>query len=203
MGLSWGVSGFLWPPSQTFNANLLISLVSLSWVIYFVGMTYVFGCTIGKMITGCLVVNNKGEQIKLSQALVREILKISGVVIGNYVFCRFNQTGVSFIFLVLPLIIMVSILLSRNRNGLHDKLSKTIVVRQRISLVQRFNLSEKEKQVLNKFTWGGIVLPIALLLSIGGFTSSRLFNMLMGGVAGFCGACIGVFVFYFMKRIKG
>lgn len=34
--------GFFWPP-KIFNAGLLVSLVTISWFIYFVGMTYVFG----------------------------------------------------------------------------------------------------------------------------------------------------------------
>ena len=85
----------------------------IPWVVafgYFVVLTVAFGATLGKMAFGMKVVGADGAKVGIGAVLMREI-------VGKIV---------SF---VVVLIGFVWILVDDNRQGWHDKIGKTFVVR--------------------------------------------------------------------------
>ena len=81
-------------------------------LVYFVVLTGAFGATLGKMALGMKVVGADGAKVGIGAVLMRE-------VVGKIVSA------------VVVLIGFVWILVDDNRQGWHDKIGKTFVVRTR------------------------------------------------------------------------
>jgi uncharacterized RDD family membrane protein YckC len=88
--------------SSEFKAVTTCLFMGLGYLGYYILMEYKFQKTVGKFITGTMVVNLKGEKPTFTEIVIRT-------------FCRFIPFDrLSFLFL---------------RNGIHDNFSKTVVIK--------------------------------------------------------------------------
>lgn len=105
------------PTAETTSifAGLFGAMQFLIWAIqiaYFVGLTGVYGATVGKMVLGLKVVDTNGQKIGFGKAALREIIGkwISGLVFGlGYLWVAFDE----------------------KKQGWHDKIAGTIVIKTR------------------------------------------------------------------------
>ena len=93
---------------------------------YFVVLTTAFGATLGKKALGMRVVGADGNKAGVGAVLIREIIvRSSGAILAIFLG---QETGAS-IGLLVGLIVVFVILIDDKRQGLHDKVAKTFVVR--------------------------------------------------------------------------
>ena len=103
----------------TANAGLFVVLFGTAVLVnigiqvaYFVGLTGVYGATVGKMILGLKVVDTNGQKIGFGKVALREIVGkwISGLVLGlGYLWVAFDD----------------------KKQGWHDKIAGTLVIKTR------------------------------------------------------------------------
>ena len=93
---------------------------------YYFVLTAAFGATLGKMALGMRVVDANGNKAGVVPVLVREaIARALGAMITALVGASIgNLVG-----LAVGVIIIIMILFDEKRQGLHDKVAKTFVVR--------------------------------------------------------------------------
>ncbi|KAA1038441.1 RDD family protein [Macrococcus equipercicus] len=92
-----------------FNAGNVAS--ALVYFLYFLLMTWFFRATIGKMILGLKVISYRQTPLTFTQVVVREVF-------GRYI----SNFFVNLLYLV--------VLFNPSRQGIHDMLSDTIVVKE-------------------------------------------------------------------------
>ena len=106
---------------------------------YFVVLTVAFGATLGKMALGMRVVGADGEKASVGAVLVREIIIRWGVVIAAFVLAfvlggALGDAGriiAGLTSVLVGLIIVLRILVDDRRQGWHDKIGGTFVVKAR------------------------------------------------------------------------
>lgn len=99
-------------------------------LIYYVGLTSMLGQTLGKMAMGIRVVNIDGEKPGLRAVLTREVIvRVLGTILAVVLGPVINPGTGAFIGGVVALIAIIWILFDDQRQGLHDKVAKTFVVR--------------------------------------------------------------------------
>lgn len=201
MGLVCAILGFLYPPGLISKLGQTCIVFAIQ-VVYFVGMIYVFGATIGKISTGCLVINNIGQRPTLSRAFVREGVRIVPLLIANIIYYIYESGALMTVGLLYSILIMFSIVFSKKKRGLHDKLANTTVIKKKLSGLIESLFPQFNKQAAEKFALGGGVALIAMQILGKGFTSSRLFNGLIGLLCGALGAILGTFCYYFKLRLR-
>ncbi len=97
-------------------------------VAYYVVLTVAFGATLGKMAMGMKVVNRDGNKAGVGPVLIREIIaralgSLLTVVVG---------AGIGdLVGLTVVIVIVIMILFDERRQGLHDKIGGTFVVKAR------------------------------------------------------------------------
>ena len=97
-------------------------------VAYYVVLTVAFGATLGKMAMGMKVVNRDGNKAGAGPVLIREIIaralgSLLTVVVG---------AGIGdLVGLTVVIVIVIMILFDERRQGLHDKIGGTFVVKAR------------------------------------------------------------------------
>ena len=85
-----------------------------------------FGATLGKKALGMRVVGADGNKAGVGAVLIREIIvRSSGAILAIFLG---QETGAS-IGLLVGLIVVFVIIIDDKRQGLHDKVAKTFVVR--------------------------------------------------------------------------
>ena len=93
---------------------------------YYFVLTAVFGATLGKMALGMRVVDENGNKAGVVPVLVREaIARALGAMITALVGASIGDL----VGLAVGVIIIILILFDEKRQGLHDKVAKTFVVR--------------------------------------------------------------------------
>ncbi len=93
---------------------------------YYFLLTAVFGATLGKMALGMRVVDENGNKAGMVPVLVREaIARALGAMITALVGASIGDL----VGLAVGVIIIILILFDEKRQGLHDKVAKTFVVR--------------------------------------------------------------------------
>ena len=97
-------------------------------VAYYVVLTVAFGGTLGKMALGMRVVDRDGNRAGLGPVLIREVIAralgtILAAILGSFI-------G-GFVGAAVGVIIIIMILFDERRQGLHDKIGGTFVVRAR------------------------------------------------------------------------
>lgn len=88
--------------SYMVNYIYSISLALILYLGYYVGMEYYFQKTIGKFVTGTKVVNHNGKALTLSTIFKRTVSRLIPIDVFFYLF---------------------------SKQGLHDKLSNTLVIK--------------------------------------------------------------------------
>lgn len=111
--------GGFWRRFAALFLDSLIVRIAFSWndtlalllgIAYFVWMNGAYGATIGKMILKLKIVKEDGSKINYSDALIRELASV-----------------LSFIVLWLG---YLNVIWDKRKQGWHDKIAKTIVVRK-------------------------------------------------------------------------
>ena len=97
-------------------------------VAYYVVLTVAFGGTLGKMALGMRVVDRDGNRAGLGPVLIREVIAralgtILAAILGSFI-------G-GFVGAAVGVIIIIMILFDERRQGLHDKIGGTFVVKAR------------------------------------------------------------------------
>ncbi len=97
-------------------------------VAYYVVLTVAFGGTLGKMALGMRVVDRDGNRAGLGPVLIREVIAralgaILAAILGSFI-------G-GFVGAAVGVIIIIMILFDEKRQGLHDKIAATFVVKAR------------------------------------------------------------------------
>ena len=93
---------------------------------YYFVLTALLGATLGKMALGMKVVGADGNRAKPSSILVRELIaRALGAVLSAVI----GATIGGLIGLAVGLVIIIMILFDDKRQGLHDKIGGTFVVR--------------------------------------------------------------------------
>ncbi len=93
--------------------NIVGGVIYFSYLVffptYFIFFTYKYGKTPGKKIMGIEIISTCGDKITLAQTIKREFLGkiLSGMLLGAGFFM---------------------VIFSKNKQGLHDKIAKTLVV---------------------------------------------------------------------------
>lgn len=107
--------------------------------LYYIALTVAFGATLGKMALGMRVVGADGERAGAGAVVAREVGKVGPYIVQVVLFvvfrAAFSDGAASFIaqvagFLVF-LIIFLRILVDDHRQGWHDKIGGTFVVKAR------------------------------------------------------------------------
>ena len=95
---------------------------------YFLILTAVFGATLGKMALGMRVVDKDGNKAGLGPVLIREVIaRALGALITAVVGASIGDL----VGLAVGIIIIIMILFDERRQGLHDKIGGTFVVKAR------------------------------------------------------------------------
>ena len=93
---------------------------------YFLILTAVFGATLGKVALGMRVVDKDGNKAGLGPVLIREVIaRALGAIITAVVGASIGDL----VGLAVGIIIIIMILFDERRQGLHDKIGGTFVVR--------------------------------------------------------------------------
>ena len=126
-----GVAGVVEAADPEEDFNVVSSVVSAIIVlIYYVGLTATLGQTLGKMALGIKVVNIDGEKPGLGTVLTREVIvRVLGTVLAVVLGPVIDPAVGTLIGGVVALIAIIWILFDDRRQGLHDKVAKTFVVK--------------------------------------------------------------------------
>ena len=116
-------------PDAEFNAvSSAVSAVIV--LIYYVGLTAMLGQTLGKMAMGIRVVNIDGEKPGLVPVLTREVIvRVLGTVLAVVLGPVIDPGVGALIGGIVALVAIIWILFDDRRQGLHDKVAKTFVVK--------------------------------------------------------------------------
>ena len=116
-------------PEEEFN--VVSSVVSAVIVlIYYVGLTSMLGQTLGKMAMGIRVVNIDGEKPGPVTVLTREVIvRVLGTVLAVVLGPVIDPNLGILIGSIVTLVAIIWILFDDRRQGLHDKVAKTFVVK--------------------------------------------------------------------------
>ena len=111
------------------EANTTDGLIQAIIVVaYYVILTVAFGATLGKMAMGMKVVDRDGNKAGVGPVLIREVIaralgSLLTVVVG---------AGIGdLVGLTVAIVIVIMILFDERRQGLHDKIGGTFVVKAR------------------------------------------------------------------------
>ncbi len=127
-----GIGGSVFDPEA--SSDVVASLVSaLVFFGYFFVLTTTLGATLGKMALGLRVVDVNGEKASAGSVAVRELLaRALGAVLAAVLSPIFGDTGANignFIGFVVVIVIVFTILFDARRQGLHDRIGGTFVIR--------------------------------------------------------------------------
>jgi len=172
--------------------------------IYFIGMTYVYGATVGKLLMKYSTVNTNLSPLSLLNAISRELVRIGPLLIANAltIIGKDNVlfSNLSLALLVLNILILLTVLFLKERRGIYDVIAKTTLLSGGFEKYKV--LLESKRKLSNQFSSGGAIAFVAIFLIVGR-TSSRLFNAGIGAIAGAVGAVIGIFFLDLLNRITG
>lgn len=93
---------------------------------YFFLLTAAFGATLGKMAMGMKVVDRNGNKPGAGPVLVREV---TARALGTIITLALGAGIGEFVGLVVSVIIVIMILFDEKRQGLHDRIGGTYVVK--------------------------------------------------------------------------
>ena len=97
-------------------------------VAYYVILTVAFGATLGKMAMGMKVVDRDGNKAGAGLVLIREVIaRALGALLASVVGAGIGEA----VGLAVAIIIVIMILFDERRQGLHDKIGGTFVVKAR------------------------------------------------------------------------
>jgi uncharacterized RDD family membrane protein YckC len=97
-------------------------------VAYYVILTVAFGATLGKMAMGMKVVDRDGNKAGAGPVLIREVIaRALGALLASVVGAGIGEA----VGLAVAIIIVIMILFDERRQGLHDKIGGTFVVKAR------------------------------------------------------------------------
>lgn len=97
-------------------------------VAYYVILTVAFGATLGKMAMGMKVVDRDGNKAGAGPILIREVIaRALGALLASVVGAGIGEA----VGLAVAIIIVIMILFDERRQGLHDKIGGTFVVKAR------------------------------------------------------------------------
>ena len=173
-------------------------LVLATYIIYFVGMTYVFGATLGKILFKLKVENVNPGSLTISKVFRRESFKIL-LPIANF-FVNSNIL-INLAILLIILVVALSIVFAKDKRGLDDKFAAT-VVNKKVSYWGTSLFPMYNGEHAKKYMTAGIIISIAILFSCDGFTNYRLINALVGAFVGILGGGVGIFFYYFILKIN-
>jgi len=138
LGVFGSVGDMAEPPA--YSSSLVDGAIASVFVLaYFVVLTVAFGATLGKMALGMRVVGADGERAGAGAVVAREVGKVGPYIVQVVLFvvfrAAFSDGAASFIaqvagFLVF-LVIFLRILVDDRRQGWHDKVGGTFVVKAR------------------------------------------------------------------------
>ena len=111
------------------EANTTDGLIQAIIVVaYYVILTVAFGATLGKMAMGMKVVDRDGNKAGVGPVLIREVIaRALGALLASVVGAGIGEA----IGLAVGIIIVIMILFDERRQGLHDKIGGTFVVKAR------------------------------------------------------------------------
>ena len=111
------------------EANTTDGLIQAVIVVaYYVILTVAFGATLGKMAMGMKVVDRDGNKAGVGPILIREVIaRALGSLLAAVVGAGIGNT----VGLAVVIIIVIMILFDERRQGLHDKIGGTFVVKAR------------------------------------------------------------------------
>ncbi|MDE2765857.1 MAG: RDD family protein [Chloroflexota bacterium] len=126
-----GVAGVVEAADPEEEFNVVSSIVSAVIVlIYYVGLTAILGQTLGKMAMGIRVVNIDGEKPAPVTVLTREVIvRVLGTVLAVVLGPIIAPGTGALIGGIVALVAIIWILFDDRRQGLHDKVAKTFVVK--------------------------------------------------------------------------
>ena len=121
---------------NTATDNIIQAVVGLA---YFAVLTIAFGATLGKMALGMRVVGADGEKASVGAILVREVIVRWSISVVTFVLAfilggAIGDAGrviASLVGVLVGLIIILRILVDDHRQGWHDKIGGTFVVKAR------------------------------------------------------------------------
>ncbi len=97
-------------------------------VAYYVILTVAFGATLGKMAMGMKVVDRDGNKAGAGPVLIRKVIaRALGALLASVVGAGIGEA----VGLAVAIIIVIMILFDERRQGLHDKIGGTFVVKAR------------------------------------------------------------------------
>ena len=105
--------------------NLIQALIVVA---YYVVLTVAFGATLGKMALGMRVVDSDGNRAGAGPILIREIIARA---VGGLLTVVVGASIGQLVGLAVAVIIVIMILFDERRQGLHDKVGGTFVVKAR------------------------------------------------------------------------
>lgn len=105
--------------------NLIQALIVVA---YYVVLTVAFGATLGKMALGMRVVDSDGNKAGAGPILIREIIARA---VGGLLTVVVGASIGQLVGLAVAVIIVIMILFDERRQGLHDKVGGTFVVKAR------------------------------------------------------------------------
>lgn len=105
--------------------NLIQALIVVA---YYVVLTVAFGATLGKMALGMRVVDSDGNRAGAGPILIREIIARA---VGGLLTVVVGASIGQLVGLAVAVIIVIMILFDERRQGLHDKIGGTFVVKAR------------------------------------------------------------------------
>ena len=126
-----GIAGVVEAADPEEDFNVVSSVVSAIIVlIYYVGLTATLGQTLGKMALGIKVVNVDGEKPGFGAVLTREVIvRVLGTVLAVVLGPVIDPGLGSAIGGVVALIAIIWLLFDSRRQGLHDRVAKTFIVK--------------------------------------------------------------------------
>ena len=114
-------------PEEGSSISTTDSLIqAVVWVSYYVLLTAAFGATLGKMALGMRVVNKDGNRAGVGPVLIREII---GRALGGILSVIVGAEIGGLVGFAAAIIIVIMILFDEKRQGLHDKIGGTFVVK--------------------------------------------------------------------------
>lgn len=113
--------------SLIFNGEVSYSFI-IVYFIYFIGMTFIFSQTLGKMIIGMKVEHSEGKKLSFIDVLFRETIgRILTMLLFN-----------------LPYLLII---FDKRKRGLHDYIGNTVTVKSKFSSIRKdMNMKLKENK---------------------------------------------------------